>query len=94
MNIYNKHNGMFAPTASTTTASTCRECTRIGGAPMPHDDTCEFALVLPVFDFKSTTQCIQCENMDKWLAAYLVNGETPPAPRPHSKSCPLHPNRN
>ncbi len=86
-------------TASTTTASTtCRECTRTrirtGGAPMPHADTCKFAHILPVFDFTPAMRCIQCENMDAWLASYPVNDEPPPAPRPHSYFCPSHPNWN
>ncbi len=90
--------GVIMATATTpapATASTiCRECTRTGGAPMPHANTCMFANVLPEFDFTPTTRCIQCENMEVWLAAYLVNGETPPAPRPHSYSCPLRPAKN
>ena len=75
------------------TAPPCRECTRTNGAPMPHGDTCVFANVNSEFDFSMLcTQCLQCAHMEKWLEAYNSgNNDTPPAPRPHSKSCPLRP---
>ena len=71
----------------------CRECVRTDGAPTPHGDMCVFADVNHEFDFSMLcTQCLQCANMEKWLEAYNSgNDDTPPAPRPHSKSCPLRP---
>ena len=85
---------MIDSSSSFTRSNMCRECTRKEGAPLPHSEKCKFAHINPVFAFTQAMRCIQCENMAIWLEANKSGqdfDEAPPAPRPHSKSCPLRP---